>query len=982
MAESEGAKEEGAKGSPWADLLSAAGKQLMPVLLTAGSLIGFVAFAGGVIVWTRFSAAKVPPDQAVNAVPRDELVAIGSALLLLFGFFGVLALLGAFLIDRRARATPGMARGLLVVFLIEAVTAVVIFEGPSVVETIAAAELIALPVLAALWATFSKRFVSLEDDLPTREGVERPGPRRHEMFLLPGAVSWPLPGPAPVPSGKEVAKRALLLLGPILVALAGIIVAAVMVLCDAEALLLLVGMTVSIVAFLGFAVRLSWDEAWLMRDAIRIERSRAREQDEERATARAAGNPIDTAYHELRERRGGEDRWRLLNERPERLVVKGSGAIVMLILLLAAIGLTSWRLEAGWIAISIIAAALLFAALWRIATLSAERVIWYGVAIFLSVPLFGTLTAMARNVEDPQVQPMALIRTSDGPDEAIQGLYVTEADERVYFASVATEGCTEDLTAHSGRLEWVPKSEVVAMSVGPLQDIDDAAGTALEMAYALTPAAETPTGAESSFTAGELEAADSEEQVSLQPAAKRLEDTGPAVRPFYGSGLGLAPENASPGDRVTLTMNAPNEHDGVRGFGRTREGRTVRVGGVRATILKEYAHRADTAEYLETQQGQLLLLEKGGPYERSGGRFIQVGELDPDSEEELFLKLVDPKALSVGAQTMGEKEGEEGDAPGIYLRIERGDGTAPTLANPGQAVFLAGPVDGAGAAGAPIETRFYPRAKAQAWHERRISFVVPENASSGAVTVECTQLAGQPLLRVAHAPEARISVRMEARSSRVSFDGSRSSDADGERISQRWNIAGLRTGNRSEMAVDLPPRPQPYTVRMTVTDSSGRASVAEIQLLRLPASLFAVDEYKLGNEPVLEEVRGTLEEAVQDRLPAAIEIAGHADDPGTPRHNVHLSLRRAEAVREFLLHDPQVSVEGGARIQVRTLAYGEGCPTDPRPGLNRRNRRVDVFVVDHGVTIEPPASCHPRRLQSTKWRLPAVAPNDVVGPGD
>ncbi len=91
--------------------------------------------------------------------------------------------------------------------------------------------------------------------------------------------------------------------------------------------------------------------------------------------------------------------------------------------------------------------------------------------MFISVPLFGTVMLMASNADEPQVQPMALIRSTDGPEEAIQGLYVTEGDERVYFANVATEGCENEVTPNSGRLLWVPKKEVVAMAIGPLQGV-------------------------------------------------------------------------------------------------------------------------------------------------------------------------------------------------------------------------------------------------------------------------------------------------------------------------------------------------------------------------------------------------------------------------------------------------------------------------------------------------------------------------------
>jgi outer membrane protein OmpA-like peptidoglycan-associated protein/MFS family permease len=941
----ESGEEAKAKQSSWANLLSEAGKQLAPVLLTGASLIGFVAFAGGVIVWTRFSAAKVPPDQAVNAVPRDELVAIGSAVLLLFGFFGVLALISVFLIDRGGRATPGMARALLVVFLIEGIAAIIIAEDVSVARTLAVAEMFGLAVAAGLWATFVTTFVELKDDLPARK-EEREGPRGYGMFLLPAS---------PPKSPADWWRVQL----PLLAAVACLAWAVLFdLLFDADTVLW-IWLLLSLAVFAAFVL---WCLHALGKDMNQelLEKCRSL-AGERRALAR-------------RERRREESR--MLNERPMRLELGMWGAILMVVVLAVCVGLPLWLLGEWWVGVSIGAAAGLAAALWRISSLSAERVIWYGVAVFISVPLFGTLTAMARNIDDPQVQPLALIRNTDGPDEAIQGLYVTEADDRVYFATVATEGCTNELTADSGRLAWVPKSEVVAMSIGPSQGVKEAAASALEMSYALTPAVETPAGAESEseLTVSEAPAAEGGSPVAMSSLDKRLEDAGPAVRPFYGAGLNLTPENASPGETVTLRMNAPNNNGDVRGFGRTRNGHTLRIGGVRATIQKEYAHRADTAEYVETEEGMLLRLEKGEPYVTGDDEeFERLGDLDSRKGDTRYFKLVDPRVLSVGEKKMGEEHGE-GDEEGIYLPTKKGRRGAPFLAFPERTVTLRGLVDRKGNLTKADETQLELRPKAQAWHEREIKFIVPENGSTGAVTVECSQLAGQPLLRVAHAPEPRISVRMEAGSSRVSFDSSRTSDADEESISRRWNIDGLRRGNVKEMSVDLPPRPRAYTVRMTATDESGRATFAEVSLLRLPASLFESDEDEPGNKPVLQEARETLEEAASTQVPAAIEIDGHADDPGTHRHNVHLSLRRAEHVRRQLLRDPDVRIAGGAVVQVRTLAYGEGCPADPRPGRNRSNRRVDVFVLEQGVSMIPPAGCHPRRLQSTEWRLPAPQP--------
>jgi hypothetical protein len=1012
--------------SVWPDLLKTAGNHLIPVLLTAGSLIGFVAFAGGVIVWTRFSAAKVPPDQAVNAVPRDELVAIGSSLLLLFGFFGALALVGAFLIDRGARATPGMARGLLVLFLVESVTAITIADELSVTRTIATAELIALPVGAALWATFVDSYVHMKDDLVTRK-TESPGPRRYGMFLFSGAISGddyhrlttplvqatqcvcrPLARVKPLAwLGRALARlwRNAAALGhriarscaptdlsdrgatnghplagqaPILVAAFGIVVGTALVAFDASDVSLLVWLSASLGLLVAFAAWRTLGEAPGIRQ--RLVGKRRSMGGEERKKGEKHEEELKSKlthdeYRLLKERqetsRKRRQESRLLHERPLRLKLKGGGALLIVALLAAAVALPWCWLGLWWVGVSIATAAGLSIALWRIATFSTQRLAWYGVAVFLSVPLFGTLVTMAHNVADPQVQPMALIRNTDGPDEAIQGLYVTEADDRVYFASVATEGCDNRLKPHSGRLQWVPKSEVVAMSIGPLQDIKRAGSSALEMAYALTPAVETPAGDEASLTAGERQAAEVEEEPAGPKLDKRLEDAGPAVRPFYGAGLSLEPEDASPGEKVTLKMSKPNRSDGVRGFGAIREARTVRVGGVRADILKEPARRVESAEYLETVGGTVLKLEKDEPFVRTGPREYAPASQEPGAKGRKFLKLIDPKVRAVSDH--GVIEG------GYFLElVTRGRKRVPELENEQQSVELKGHVDETGSRGKPMSEFLEPRPRGQAWHEKEIRFEIPENASTGAVTVECSQLAGQPLLRVSHVPEARMSVRMQAGSDRVTFDSSHTTDGDEEKISRRWNVAGLRRGNLPEMSADLPPRPGVYTVSLTATDESGSTDTAELYLLRLPASLLE----KGGDHRSIRRARGRLRRFVGNELPAAIEIDGNADDPGTPGYNAQLSLWRAEYARQRLLRKratvPQnllqaeaSAVQGPfkAEVPVRMLGFGEGCPVDPRHGRHLRNRRVDVFVLNKGVSMDPPSGCHPRRLKSTKWEL-------------
>lgn len=965
-------------------LLGAVGRQLIPVLLTAGSLIGFVAFAGGVIVWTRFSAAKVPADQAVNAVPRDELVAIGSALLLLFGFFGVLALATAFLIDRGGRATPGMARGLLCIFLLEGAVTILIADGISTERRIAAIELLALSTGLAGWVTLIGPLVKLEDDLPTKPG-ERPGPRPYSMFLL-ADPDWPQTKRERRRLRHEGQRPSSFVWAPLLIAAAGLLVGAVLVALDhfvvgvsdtalrnALSVFTAAFALAAVVAlfFEGPPVRaLIWEKRRAgeraERDQLRRrEGERERDEDLSRRLRRLANPQLEDEDDERQRRR---ESLRLLNDRPMRLSLRAPGTVIALVALVP-LPFLCWELVGEWwVAASIGAAALLTVSLWRIATLSAERIVWFGVAVFLSVPLFGTLSAMARNVANPQVQPMALIRESDGPDEAIQGLYVAEADDRVYFATVATEGCENELTPHSGRLAWVPKSEVVAMSVGPLQSVKDAGTSALEMAYALTPAVETPAGGKASLTGVEKLALQKEE--AGEERERRLEDGGPAVRPYYGAGFSLSNENASPGEVVTLRMSAPNRD--VEGFGATRSGRTVRVGGVRANILKEKARDLGSVQFLRTLGGKVLKLAEGGVLapRRDGGAYVSLAAAEEDDiavGSRLMVRLADPRAIEI--------DGRAARGDGAMIELEEGAGV-PRLADPQMTVVIKGPD------GSPISEFVEPRPLGQAWHEREIRFEVPENATTGAITVECSQLAGQPLLRVAHAPEARVAVRMEAGSSRVTFDSDRSTDSDDEEISRRWEVAGLRRGNLPSLSTDLPARLKPYPVSLTVTDESGAEDTVELRVLRLPAALFPFAESELEEDTPLERARETLLGLVEDEAPAAIEIEGHADDPGTRQLNARLSLQRAEYVRNKLLY-----AEGNltrariaANVPVRTLGYGEGCPIDANPGRRPRNRRVDVFVLGRGVSMTPPSGCHPLRFTSSRWKLRPRCPQAAEEP--
>jgi outer membrane protein OmpA-like peptidoglycan-associated protein len=298
----------------------------------------------------------------------------------------------------------------------------------------------------------------------------------------------------------------------------------------------------------------------------------------------------------------------------------------------------------------------------------------------------------------------------------------------------------------------------------------------------------------------------------------------------------------------------------------------------------------------------------------------------------------------------------------------------------------------------------------QAWHENRITFVVPDEAKTGVVTVECSQLAGSPLLQVSHDPTARIAVRMHQHRPMMTLDSSRSSDEDepdkksressgsgkskpgasskageSDELTRHWTVEGVSRGNGKTIGAQLPARDAPYRIKLTVTDPAGHSDSTELRLLRLPASNFRFDKHKPLHPKELRAVHDSLVEAVEGQHPPAIELYGYADDPGTPAYNLKLSLKRDEAVLNRVLRHPPKKAETGKgsrqekrqqsqgknklQVPIHELAYGETCQLVPDGGRQARNRRVDVLVLGPGVTVVPPKGCHPGRFKDARWKL-------------
>lgn len=982
------------KSSQWTELLRAVGARLVPLVVSASALLGFIAFAGAVIVWTRFFAVKVPPDQVVTAVPRSELIATGSSLLLLFGFFGVLAVLTTYLVDRGGRATPGMARGLLALLVVEGIVAIVIKAGWGSGAAWGAIASFLLPLLLILVGTFLDRFTAVEDTLPARErerGAPRPRPLYSKkddegierLLVEIRQLRW-----------ISLAVALVALVAPLLILdlprgarLAGL-------LAIAGVLLLVRDKAEHAAREVRGSLKRKW-VAWEAEEAGKERREKTAEKTREQEIA-AVERAVRKARRKLRairdrtsggvwpggtgtgdvpaaERRaqqvlrGHEEEARKLRledevlegagrrDRPRsyNLQFKVGGMILGFLLAVFAVVVPAVVLDEFWVAGALVAAVALTLSLWRIAALPKRSFHWFGLAVFVSVPLFGTLTLMARNLDDPQVQPVALIRSTDGPDEAIQGLYVTEGHDRVYFATVATEGCTEKLLSGTGRLLWVPKEEVVAMSVGPLQSVGDAARASLEMAYALTPAVETPSGTAVSLRA-EAEQAEAEALADGETQrAPRLENTGPAVRRTFGLGISLEPESAAPNDMVTLRMSAPDED--VGGFGATRMGRNLRVGGVPAAIVKGEAMQAERSEFVKTAAGEVLALDKEGLYGWSPGE-EDYAPWEPEHEN-AYVRLDEESGVVRTLGVFGPKTAPGGGGAS-YLQVRlNGPGTADEVVG-GQEVELR---DGEPVNVGPVLLR-------QAWGENSIRFRVPENATTGAVEVECEQLAGQPLLQIERPPEASVSARMLS-SGAILLDSRGSSD-DGEIVTRHWSVndkprfqkqtKGKKAGQagRATAEFDPPRRLGVHHVQLTVEDDDGETDTANLYLVRVPGPGVAPD--------AVASTKSSLVNRVREDLPTEVQVAGHAraGSGGDPYQRSRNAAKKT--IRQLLNQETAKRAQfEDDSVAITASAFGARC------GLLRagaaQDLHVDIFLLTEGFRLSPPRHCRHQSKMRRTW---------------
>jgi hypothetical protein len=141
-------------------------------------------------------------------------------------------------------------------------------------------------------------------------------------------------------------------------------------------------------------------------------------------------------------------------------------------------------LEQKWTFVPVLAALLFALANLAIGRLHPRSFLWYGIAIFASVGVFGVVLTYSRDVNAPSAQPAAVLLKNGC---AVRGLWVGESSSRVFLARISTPSEAPEsnlplnpaVKLETGRVFWVDRSNVASESVGKLTRVplaEDEAG--------------------------------------------------------------------------------------------------------------------------------------------------------------------------------------------------------------------------------------------------------------------------------------------------------------------------------------------------------------------------------------------------------------------------------------------------------------------------------------------------------------------------
>ena len=415
--------------------------QILPLLVTAGGLTLLLFAVGSAVSMARFSAAGLPWEQAISAATESDIRTTGLIWLVMFGLLGVLAVTLAYVASPKGEATAAMYYALIAIATAEAL--VVWFaakEGQAfdptprdlgALATIAVATLGALLVVLALHIPAARK---AQDAARTEQEAAENAARRRYGRDLESRLSPPRAETSE--SSEDDGSPNWRLVGG--VAVVAIVAAGVLFLVDPD----------------GSVVDSAWGYGALLIAGVLLVVGAILVVDEWDRNERPEGLRAHTksAHEKNREPPIALTFWWFL---VLGLLSVGAGTGAALFL------------GNGWVAPAIIFAGVLGLLAIRVAELTGTFR-WYAVAVLFGVGLFGAVVGVLRMLDEPRLQPVAFLMKDGKEFRAVEGVYVGQSDDELWYASVALEDCGDDeVRSGSGRLRSVPMEDVRGVSIGP-----------------------------------------------------------------------------------------------------------------------------------------------------------------------------------------------------------------------------------------------------------------------------------------------------------------------------------------------------------------------------------------------------------------------------------------------------------------------------------------------------------------------------------
>ncbi len=167
----------------------------------------------------------------------------------------------------------------------------------------------------------------------------------------------------------------------------------------------------------------------------------------------------------------------------------------------------------------------------------------------------------------------------------------------------------------------------------------------------------------------------------------------------------------------------------------------------------------------------------------------------------------------------------------------------------------------------------------------------------------------------------------------------RSQAAAPERVTESSTTAEIATGE--ETPEETLPLPQPTPTPAPTATPTPTSFQVGTQTISLPGDLL-FDFDKAEIRPEAASLLAQVAESLQAMPEARIQVNGHTDNIGSLNYNLALSLRRANAVKDYLMK----LLPEDQRISWTTSGFGPTSPVadnDTEAG-RQLNRRVDLII--------------------------------------